>query len=428
MIFAEYSFLSIVDIPHISTIFYVDASQWKIRNIQLTDDKIILKVNNESDSKTIMLKDIESVNRPLSPALSNKIKNSSRHGSFLLIDYKREAKIGNGEILSTLILAGKKTEISSFRYFFQSILGEKIDPLLASVRPEDIRLLVLLDININKVDVLIPIFNGDKELLQKSFSALKSKNMVDDYAQITQKGRELLEKVKGIERKKMGMKVNDKFREISSYWQRLDQFPDVPGTSKIVWKLDESSLSGNVLTKHISKYIPLNQINEANIGLCNESMLGLLMEDSNKANIFFRSSDFSVVLTVHEIIEINSKDNKSCDVNLSKKSKRPFSVLLCHFLGIKDKKEILNCLTINESELSYYHQWFFDKNLIDPIDMELTDEGLNHVFHRLAEKCPVLLDMEVADVKTKNFNRYEQVKMINSKKRVMTMLKKKHTS
>ncbi|MEZ5334807.1 MAG: hypothetical protein R2741_06030 [Methanolobus sp.] len=183
MIYGEIDFLGIADIPRINTIFGIDNTLWTEWKIVLRDKE--MEIQTESRSTWLSLDDILIVDRPLPHAILHKIQNSSRRSSVMVIDYKKEATIGIGEIVSSMIIAGKKSDVSNLKYMLMSLLGFRADPLIGTMKPEDIRLLCLLSSGLNSLDMLLPIFEGDEELINRTFAALKGKNLVDKYATLT---------------------------------------------------------------------------------------------------------------------------------------------------------------------------------------------------------------------------------------------------
>jgi hypothetical protein len=115
-------FLGIADVPHISTMFYLNTTKWVQWKIRVSDENLEIL---EDDSITeIPLKNIMFVDRPLSQAIVNKIQITSRHGAVMVIDHKKKASIGVGEGIFTTVLAGKKTDISNLKYLLMSLLAQ----------------------------------------------------------------------------------------------------------------------------------------------------------------------------------------------------------------------------------------------------------------------------------------------------------------
>ena len=192
MIYGEMEVIGISDIPRINTMFYIDTVQWTQWKITLYEDN--LEIQSSHGVLVIKYEDILIVDRPLPQAITSKIQNSSKHGSVMAIDYKRAATFGTGEVTKSIIIAGKKSNLANLKYMLMSFLGLKADPLIGDMNPQDIHLLFLLASGINSTDMLLPIFDGNKELISKTFVSLKTKKLVDEYADITPLGAELIEK------------------------------------------------------------------------------------------------------------------------------------------------------------------------------------------------------------------------------------------
>lgn len=404
--------LGIADVPHISTMFYLNATKWVQWNIRISGEN--LEIQAEHSFTEIPLKNIMFVDRPLSQAIITKIQNTSRHGAVMVIDYKKEASIGMGEVIFTTVLAGKKTDMSNLKYLLMSLLGMKVDPLIGSMRAEEIRLLCLLASGVNKTDILIPIFDGDKELLYETFAAVKAKELVDEYAVLTPLGVELVNKVKGIEKRKIGSDVITKFDELRKVWDCLDKLSLDCDTNKLLWKSGSSTLCGNVCTVDVIKYLPLKHISEIKIEMCDNCCgMGLVMNTANDSSILLKSHDYSIIVAFYGLL------NRDDDIQIR--------VLFCFYLGYTAEKDILDILKINSFEYGRHYRQLVSKELVDEQTMELTSKGLNLIYKKIIGDVSVLLEHEPLKYNSDNFKRFEQIKMASAKRRVLATLQEKHS-
>ncbi|MDW7733416.1 MAG: hypothetical protein SCH66_13445 [Methanolobus sp.] len=410
MIYGEMEFLGISDVPHISTMFYINPTKWVQWMVRLTDES--LEIQTDDSITAIPLKDILFVDRPLSQAIASKVQNSSRHGAVMVIDYKKKATIGIGDILFSMIFAGKKTDVYNLKYLLMSLLGLKVDPLVGSMRAEDIRLLCLLASGVNKMDMLIPIFDGEEDLLYRAFAALKTKDLVDEYASLTPMGVEIVDKVRGVERKKMGLDVVDKFEELKKVWDCLDTLSTTHDTNRILWKCGDSSLCGNVSIADIMKYLPLKEIAKIKIEMGKNSSMNLVMHTTKDTNILLKSHDHSVIFALYGILNMNEDTQ--------------IRILFCLYLGYTSENEILHSLQMPSFKYDYHYQALLDKKLLDEQSRELTNKGLGLVYNKIVGDASVLLHYHSLDHKSGNFKRFEQIKKENAKKKVLNALQSKH--
>ena len=411
MIYSDYEFLGILDIPHISTMFNVDSSLFKKMEVKVTDRSIEIKTDN--NKRTIYLKQINIVDRSLSNAIINKIASVTRNSSYTTIDYKTESFIGYGEVQCSMVLTGKKTEISSFKYFLKSVLGIKVDPLIGSMKPEETRLLLLLGMDINKVDVLLPIFDNDMVLLKKTFLSLKSKDLIDEYSSLTHSGHEVVAKIKGEENKEkqLGADTNSNFSHIAKYWDTYNTH-NIAGTNKVVWEYDNSSMSGNIVTEDIHKYIHFDEITSCEINLYNKSYLYLSIKNRDTSKIFITSTDFSSILAIYRILDENTADSTR--------------LLLSIYIGLIEKRKIKNYLNLSEARINYCYQILLEEKRLDENCIELTDEGLKNIKEKLQDDIYNMLNFEPSEISFNHFKRYEQLKSQNAKRRIIKALQRKH--
>ncbi|AFV23103.1 hypothetical protein Mpsy_0894 [Methanolobus psychrophilus R15] len=412
MIYGEMEVLGIADVPHISTMFYLNTTKWIQWKIRINDEN--LEIQAEDSITEIPLKDIIFVDRSLSQAIINKIQNTSRHGAVIIIDYKKEASIGVGEVIFTTVLAGKKTDISNLKYLLMSLLGMKVDPLVGSMRAEEIRLLCLLASGVNKTDMLIPIFDGDEDLLYRTFAAVKAKELVDEYTVLTPLGVELVNKVKGIEKKKIGSDIITKFDELRKVWDYLDKLSLDCHTNKLLWKSGSSTLCGNVSTVDVIKYLPLKNISEMKIEMCDNCCgMGLVINTANDTSILLKSHDYSIIVAFYGLL---SRDE---DIQIR--------ILFFFYVGYTAEKDILDILQINSFEYERHYRQLVFKELVDEQVMELTSEGLNLIYKKIIGDVSVLLEHEPLEYNSDNFKRFEQIKMASAKRRVLATLQEKHS-
>ncbi len=408
MIYAEMDFMGIADIPRISTMFYIDNTKWAHWKVNLTDE--YLEVHSDTRNILIKLEDILFVDRPLSQAIINKIQNSSRHAAVIVIDYKKAAFIGEGDVLNSMVLAGKKTDISNIKYMLLSLLGLKVDPLVGSMKPEEIRLLCLLASGVNNMDLLVPIFDGNDELLHKTFSSLKAKKLVDDYAAITSLGSKLVNKVRGAEKKKIGCDVHDKFDDLKKVWDCMDSTFESCQTNRMIWKSGNSTLCGNIEMVDIKDFLPVRKIIQIEVDICkNYCSMDLILYTGNNSHILLRSHDYSIIIAFYGIL------NKEEDMQIR--------VLFCLYLGYDIESDILEILQISLENFTGHYLYLVNNGLYNEEDSILTSKGLNLVYKKVLGDISVLFKCTTFKYNSDNFKRIEKIKKECAKKKVIDLLK-----
>jgi hypothetical protein len=411
MIYGDFDLVGIADIPHISTMFSIDSSKWQEWKVQLTDSFIDIAAS--SSKMNIDFKSIQYVDRSLSQAIISRIQSTSRSGSFFIIDYKKKATVGKGDSLFSAVFAGHKSEVARFKNFVTSLLGLEKDSLVGNIKAEEIRLLFLLSTNVKKVEILVPIFDGNKDLLQKTFVALKSKELVDDYAGITEKGRDVLDKVKGIERREMGVNVDEKFSELSKYWNYLDSQSSSPSTNSVVWKTKNSSVFGHVVTEDLWEYLPVKDISEIQFEKFHGFGFGLMIQTNSNSNIYVRTADISVIVALHSVL------NKKEDIRIR--------LMFYFYIGCSDAKSVFSDLNLSEYDYETIFNYLLDNDFVNRDDMELSNKGLGIVKSKIQDGIAHSFAGDQKNIDLKAFKRYEEIRARNAKKKVLSALQSKHS-
>jgi hypothetical protein len=405
MLYYEGELLVAIDVPYVSTTFAIEKLTWIKCNIKLTKEGLEIKLMNETIN--VPFNSIELINRALPHSVINSIQFTSRYTSFMVIDHRKNATIGNEDILFSTLLAGNQTEIYRLRYFLMVILGLQVDPLLRDLTVEEARLLSLIDDNVRNVEQLISIFDENKDLLYRTFYALVSKSLVDERATLTSTGLSIINKVKGINdvKKSNEAELNEKIDAVVKLWDDSDKSIIIDNKNKVYLKYGESSLSGSVLTEDMWRCLPLKEIKETKIEDLKESGLGLVMFTTYDSSIFLRAYDDSVIFTLKGLLD--------------KKEDIQIRILYCLYLGIVEETSILRILDITAHTFLEQYQQMEKMGILG--NMIISNKGLDLIHKMIKGYCTVLLIYK--DVSTR---RLEQMRMDNSKKVVMDKLKLKH--
>ncbi|WP_340819005.1 hypothetical protein [Methanolobus sp. WCC4] len=486
MIYGEMEFLGIIDIPRINTMFYIDTSRWDQWKVTLYDDN--LEIQTSCSVLSINFKDILIVDRPLPQAIVSKIQNSSRHGSVMAIDYKKNATFGTGEVVNSMMLAGKKSDISNLKYMLMSLLGLKADPLIGEMKPQEIHLLFLLASGVNSSDMLLPIFDGDEELIRRTFVSLKTKKLVDEYASITPQGAELIERMKelqvdplienlgpkdarllfllasGVKSKEMLLPIFDGDEElISKIYTSLkakklvDEYANItPHGAEIIAKMkgiDKKKLGSSAQREFEKLSTTWNYLDTMAAGSedliriiwkCGDSSLcGNLVVTEIKR--FISSSNIRQIKienpeNTHYIdIIVNATDDskmlmRSRDYStlialygmLNREEDAQIRILFCFYLGYTMEPDILKILNIPRSHYERHFAILVSSSLVDMDSKELTNAGVKLISRKIIGDVSVLFEWNSSDLKDENFKRMEDSKKACAKKKVLDILQSKY--
>jgi hypothetical protein len=283
------------------------------------------------------------------------------------------------------------------------------------MKAEDIRLLCLLASGINSFDMLVPIFDGDDEIVNRTFASLISKGLVDEYATLTSLGTDLVDRVKGVEKKRLGSSIQEDFENLSTMWNCLDcsMPPCDEETNRIIWKCGNSKLCGNVTTVDINKFIRPASIERIAVEIPeNTGSIDLIIYTMDDAHIVLKSRDYSVILALYGCLNLKE------DIQIR--------ILFCFYLGYNTESVILGFLQISSSCLAKHCQILVYNKLLDRETKELTNSGLNLVHRKIIGDVSVLFKWSCFEYNSENFRKIETQKKECAKKKILNILQSKH--
>ena len=318
----------------------------------------------------IPLKSIEMVGRQLTGSVGNQILQATKYSNHLVIDYKKQSLFGTGYVTSTMILAGRGQDIRKMKNYLLSALGFKIDASFGELEQEESRLLCLLASGMDNVDVLLPIFDGNKVLLKHAFVVLKKRKLVDDYASPTQLGLEYVEQVKGKGGGKLGSDIDKAFGEVAKTWKHVDQLKSTKRMNKVLWKHGDSSLAGRVATDELWRFIPIADIDEMEMEEMEMGTLRLHIHTKHDVSLYIEPVDKSTIFVLYGVLD--------------KKEGTQLRILGSIYMGIEQRDIITHILDIQPFLLDPKLNQMAADGLIDS-DNKLLSEGIGkikEVIHR----------------------------------------------
>lgn len=318
----------------------------------------------------IPLKSIEMVGRQLTGSVGNQILQATKYSNHLVIDYKKQSLFGTGYVTSTMILAGRGQDIRKMKNYLLTVLGFKIDASFGELENEESRLLCLLASGMDDVDVLLPIFDGNKVLLKHAFVVLKKRKLVDDYASPTQLGLEYVEQVKGKGEGKLGSDIDKAFGTISKTWNQVVQLKPTKRMNKLLWKHGDSSLAGRVATDELWRFIPIADIDEMEMEEMEMGTLRLHIHTKHDISLYIEPVDKSTIIVLYVVLDKNE------DTQLR--------ILGSIYMGIEQRDIITHILDIQQLLLDQKLIRMAEDGLIDS-DNKLLSGGMGkikEVIHR----------------------------------------------
>lgn len=369
---------------------------WKHGDVAFTENDIWFPSAGGWDM--IPLKSIEMVGRQLTGSVGNQILHATKYSNHLVIDYKKQALFGTGNITSAMILAGQDRNIKNIKNFLLTALGFRIDASFGELENEESRLLCLLTSGMDDVDVLLPIFDDNKVLLRHAFAVLKKRKLVDDFASPTQLGLEYVEQVKGKGEGKLGSDINKTFGNISKSWKNVEQIKPTKRMNKVLYKYEDSSIAGRVATDELWRFIPIADIDEMTLENAELGTIRMHIHTKHDASIYIEPVEKTTVFAIYVLLN-NNEDMEH-------------RLLFSMYLGIVQRKTISYILNIPQHVLDSKLNNMIEKGLIDS-DSKLLIKGIE-LTRDIISKKTAGENGSTEEIST----RFEEMKMELTKKRV----------
>jgi len=351
----------------------------------------------------IPLKSIEMVGRELTGSVGNQIVQATRYSNMLAIDYKKQSRFGTGQVTSTMILAGKARDIRQMKNYLLSVLGFKVDASFGELEPEESRLLCLLGAGMDNVDMLLPIFDGNKILLKHAFVVLKKRKLVDEYAAPTQLGLEYVEQVKGKGEGKLGSDIDRSFGAVVKSWKDVDAFRPAKRMNKVLWKHENFTIGGRVPTNELWQCLSIADIAEMQIDEGDSGAVHLHVRTKYNTSIYIEPVEKSTVFALYGMLDRNEDAE--------------FRVQNSIYLGITQCDVIAHILDISPPVLDSRLNSMVEKGLIDP-ENNLLSKGMEIIRESFYKKS----GGKETEPTEKELEHLEELKMEEARKRTFDKL------
>jgi len=233
----------------------------------------------------IPIKSIELIGRKLPASSKNQIQRSTGHSNELVIDYMKQSSFANSLVNTTLIIAGKAEDIRRIQSYLLTILGFSVDAEHGNLTSEETSLLVLLECGISDVDILLPIFNNNKTLLKHAFTVLTKRGMCNEYSRVTQIGHECVEQVKGKGHGNLGADIDKDMNALHRRWAHADLQKSEKSMCQIVWKYNESILTGRINLKDFWNFVHPEIVSYVELREAERGVLNVIVGTSISSSI-----------------------------------------------------------------------------------------------------------------------------------------------
>lgn len=370
--------------------------KWMHGKAGVTDTDMWLP--SEEGWDIIPLKSIEMVGRQLTGSVGNQILQATKYSNNLVIDYKKQSLFGTGYVTSTMILAGQGRDIRKMKNYLLTVLGFQADASFGELEHEESRLLCLLTSGMDDVDVLLPIFDGNKVLLKHAFVVLKKRKLVDDYASPTQLGLEYVEQIKGKGEGKLGADIDKAFGTIAKTWKQVDQLKPTKRMNKVLWKHGDSSLAGRVATDELWRFIPIADIDEMEMEEMEMGTLRLHIHTKHDVSLYIEPVDKSTIFVLYGVLD--------------KKEGIQLRILGSIYMGIEQRDIIAHILDIQPLLLDQKLNQMAADGLIDADNTKLLSGGMGEIREAIHQKT------SETEGEPEVVERLEQLKLEEASKKV----------
>ncbi len=322
---------------------------WNKGIVSFSPSDIWLPVEGSWD--IIPIKSIELIGRKLPASSVNQIQRSTGCSNILVIDYMKQSSFASSLVNTTLIFAGRSGDIRQINNYLLTILGFSVDAERGNLTPEEMRLLVLLESGMRDVDILLPIFNNNKTLLQHAFTVLTKREMCDEYARVTQIGHEYVNEVKGKGQGNLGGNIEKEMSALHKRWGHVDSQKPEKSMCKIVWKYNDSILTGRINLKEFWNFVHPEIVSYVQLKEAERGILNLIVGTSSGSSI--------------TIIPNNKVDAYAFKMANDRGTGMDKRILCFLYLGISNQVSIANNMHTNVLDISSCFEEMVNDGYID---------------------------------------------------------------
>lgn len=345
----RYELAYILDAPYVIGLYFFKQNDlrniWHSGTVVLTDTKLLLPYENRW--KDVPLSSIEMPGRRLDESALKDVLETSGYPSVLVVDYAKQSTFSKREITSIVIFAGEKNAISDLTNQLESVVSlSKYKEL--KLTQSDKKLLYLLSEGIKERSIMLMVFGGKEEELQRSLLALQQAELCTKSANLTRKANKLLKAIKHLIEIELGEGM------ITSL-KRLDQEGKDEDVITVSWSDGESYTVGRVKKEKLWQHIPFSKIKDVEIL---DLATQLLITTSYGTTVRIESSNPYTIMSVFNLIQ-SAKDKAI-------RSELRMRILdLLSLINVRDIKVISNILKLPEHEVKAELDWMINNRVIN---------------------------------------------------------------
>ena len=318
---------------------------WQKGTVVLTATELWLPKEDQWD--ILPLTAVEMFGRTLPASSMRDVIATTGHTSVLVVDYTKQSSFGTHAFTSTIIFAGKKDAIVDMRARMARLLGLSRYRDL-ELTEHDKKLLYLLSEGVKKKPLLLRIFTGKKEDLQKSFDNLKHASLCAKSAALTSKGWDVVARITVM----MGEELGE---DVIAMLKGLDLGGGSEAVNTVSWSNGNSYMVGRVEKEKLWQQVPFPVVADVEL---RDMGLQLLITTIHGATIRIKSDNpmilmplFDMVRTAREGISFESEPRKHIANMLA--------------LGVQEIKIISGILKITKNNVKKELDQMFNEGVIN---------------------------------------------------------------
>ena len=290
---------------------------------------------------------IEMFGRQLPASSMRDVLATTGHTSVLVVDYTKQSSFGTHEVTSTIIFAGKKDEIVDIRAQMARLLGlSKYRDL--ELTEHDKKLLYLLSEGLKKKNVLLMIFDGKNEDLQKSFDNLKQAGLCAKSAVLTSKGWDFVARIKVL----MGEELGE---DVIAMLKGLDLGGEREAVNTVSWSNGNSYMVGRVEKEKLWQHVPFPIVTDVEL---RDMGMQLLITTTYGATIRIKSDNPMILMSLFDLVQTAREG-----ILFESEPIKHITNLLA--LGVREIKTISDILKITENNVKKELDQMFNEGVIN---------------------------------------------------------------
>lgn len=317
---------------------------WQKGTVVLTATELWLPKEDQCD--ILPLTAVEMFGRKLPASSMQDVLATTGHTAVLVVDYKKQSSFGTHKVISTIIFAGKKNAIADIRARMARLLG-LAKYMELELTEYDKKLLYLLSEGLKKEPILLTVFDGKKEKLQKSFNNLKQAGLCAKSAALTSKGWDFVARIKVV----MGEELGE---DVIATLKGLDLGDGREAVNTVSWSSGASYMVGRVEAEKLCQHIPFPVVTDVELL---DMGVQLLVTTAYGATIRIKSNNPMILMSLFDLTQAAREG-----ISFGSEPRKHIMNLLA--LGVREIATISDILKIGENNVKKELDQMFKEGVV----------------------------------------------------------------